>query len=171
MLTRPNAYLVLVTIAVVAFVKAGSRPATRCRDGRSSPCRGSSATRSRSALLELVTSDGFTLAAVFAEPAQKQNTFVDPVLDSAYENDLDLKLAQFDESVWSDKLLHSPGTVCEAILGTSSRMGGETPSPCWNSPTTMALNDWTAGTSTSVTPRCHCLCRDWPASPASGPPP
>ncbi len=55
---------------------------------------------------ELVTSDGFTLAAVFAEPAQKQGTFVDPVFNSVYEDDLDLKLSQFDEAEWSDKLLH-----------------------------------------------------------------
>jgi hypothetical protein len=55
---------------------------------------------------ELVTSDGFTLAAIFAEPAQAKNDFVDPVLDSAYINDLDLKLSQFDESVWNDKLWH-----------------------------------------------------------------
>lgn len=54
---------------------------------------------------ELATSDGFTLAAVYAQPAQAANTFVDPVLDAAYEDDKALKLAQFDEPTWSDKLL------------------------------------------------------------------
>ena len=107
MLTRPNAYLVVATVAVVALIKAGWRPAIRLLVV--------------AALItvpwiirneiqvgtpELVTSDGFTLAAVFAEPAQNRNGFVDPVFDSAYANDLDLKLSQFDESVWSNKLLH-----------------------------------------------------------------
>jgi hypothetical protein len=107
MLTRPNAYLVLVTIAVVAFVKAGWRPATRLLlMAAVITVPWIVRNEIQVGTPELVTSDGFTLAAVFAEPAQKRNTFVDPVLDSAYENDLDLKLAQFDESVWSDKLLH-----------------------------------------------------------------
>lgn len=107
MLTRPNAYLVVATVAIVALIKAGWRPATRLllvavlitvpwviRN------------EIQVGTPDLVTSDGFTLAAIFAEPAQKQNGFVDPVFDPAYENDLDLKLSQFDESVWSNKLLH-----------------------------------------------------------------
>jgi hypothetical protein len=107
MLTRPNAYLVVATVAVVLLIKAGWRPAIRLLVVavlitvpwiiRNEIQVGTP---------DLVTSDGFTLAAVFAEPAQNRNGFVDPVLDSAYANDLDLKLSQFDESVWSNKLLH-----------------------------------------------------------------
>jgi 4-amino-4-deoxy-L-arabinose transferase-like glycosyltransferase len=107
MLTRPNAYLVVATVVVVAFLKAGWRPATRViliAVVVIVPWMVRNAIQVGTP--ELVTSDGFTLAAIYGEPAQRQNGFVDPVLDSAYADNLDLKLAQFDESVWNNKLLH-----------------------------------------------------------------
>ena len=54
----------------------------------------------------LVTSDGFTLAAIFAQPAQKLRDFVDPVFDPAYDSDQEVRLAQFDEAAWNNILLH-----------------------------------------------------------------
>jgi 4-amino-4-deoxy-L-arabinose transferase-like glycosyltransferase len=107
MLTRPNAYLVLLTVAVVAFAKAGWRPATRLFvTAALVTVPWIIRNEIQVGTPDLVTSDGFTLAAVFAEPAQKRQDFVDPVFDSAYDDDLDLRLSQFDESVWSNKLLH-----------------------------------------------------------------
>ena len=107
MLTRPNAYLVIITVAVVAFLHAGWRAATTLLLTAALitlPWVIRNAVQVGTP--ELVTSDGFTLAAIFAAPAQQQNTFVDPVLDPAYADDQDLKFAQFDEAAWNNELLH-----------------------------------------------------------------
>lgn len=110
MLTRPNVYAVAVIVIVIAGRRADWRTAARASAAilvlvvpwliRNQVQVGTP---------RLVTSDGFTLAAIFAPVAQDADRFVDPVLDRAYDDDLDLRLAQFDEATWSRELLERAG--------------------------------------------------------------
>lgn len=49
------------------------------------------------------TSDGFTLAAVYAKPAQQAGTFVDPAFSPAFDSPED-RLLRFDEAAWNSAL-------------------------------------------------------------------
>jgi 4-amino-4-deoxy-L-arabinose transferase-like glycosyltransferase len=104
LLTRPNAYLVL--LIALAFLLAWVGPK-----------------RTLWAFLAAVivvtpwlvrnqiqvgtfrptTSEGFNLAAIYAPPAQELETFVDPVFDPWYEGTR-FKLLQFDEAEWNSEL-------------------------------------------------------------------
>jgi 4-amino-4-deoxy-L-arabinose transferase-like glycosyltransferase len=104
LLTRPNAYLLVVVLAVwflarenwkralvfvgialVVVVPWSVRNAVQVGTPR------------------LTTSDGLSFAGVYAPQAQRQGKFVDPVFNPAF-NDTELRLAQFDEAEWSDRL-------------------------------------------------------------------
>lgn len=103
-LTRPNAYLLVVVLAVWLALRVHWRRALLLGG---------------TALLVLTpwvvrnvvqvgtwrptTSDGLTLAGVYSPQAQARGQFVDPVSDDAFD-DPELRLAQFDESAWSDRL-------------------------------------------------------------------
>ncbi|QXC59483.1 glycosyltransferase family 39 protein [Aquihabitans sp. G128] len=104
LLTRPNGYLVVLVVAFWAWRKVGTRAAlgavaatlvvfvpwlvrNQVQVGTFRP----------------TTSDGFTMAAIYAQPAQDAGTFIDPVFSHAYD-DPDHRLAQFDEVVWNDRL-------------------------------------------------------------------
>lgn len=110
MLTRPNVYAVALIVIVLATRHAGWRTAVRTAAAvlvvvvpwlvRNQVQVGTP---------RLVTSDGFTLAAIFAPLAQDAGHFVDPVFDPAYDGDLELRRAQFDEAVWSRELLERAG--------------------------------------------------------------
>ena len=52
----------------------------------------------------LVTSNGFTLTAIYAPVAQKQGSFLDPVYGSPYQS-LDERLLRWDEGRWNDVLV------------------------------------------------------------------
>jgi 4-amino-4-deoxy-L-arabinose transferase-like glycosyltransferase len=53
---------------------------------------------------QLVTSNGFTLAAVYGPEAQERGAFVDPVYDPAYD-DSRFRLLQFEEGEWDRELV------------------------------------------------------------------
>ena len=53
---------------------------------------------------QLATSDGFTVAAIYAPAAQRAGTFVDPVFAPDYQT-LDDRLLRFDEARWSKHLM------------------------------------------------------------------
>lgn len=111
LLTRPNGYLVLAILVAWTWRRVGWRPA---------------AGLAGVAFLVFVpwlvrnqvqvgtwrptTSDGLTLAAVYGKPAQNAGTFVDPVFSSDYD-DLEDRVAQFDEASWNAKLTR------EAVAG------------------------------------------------------
>ena len=62
------------------------------------------------------TSDGFTMAAIYAPPAQAEGAFVDPVYSRAYDG-WKFRLAQFDEAEWNSILSR------EAVDGVRSNPG------------------------------------------------
>lgn len=49
----------------------------------------------------VVTSNGFNLAAMYSPEADRRDTFVDPVVDAAFD---DIRLLQFDEAAWEAEL-------------------------------------------------------------------
>lgn len=123
MLTRPNAYLVLVVLAIwcwrkVDLVRAGALVLAamvlffpwlvrnQVQVGTWRP----------------TTSDGFNLAAIYSAPAQRAGGFVDPVFDPAF-GDPEHRLARFDEPTWSrlltedaiDGLQDDPGYVLHIL--------------------------------------------------------
>jgi 4-amino-4-deoxy-L-arabinose transferase-like glycosyltransferase len=124
LLTRPNAYLVVAVMAVALWRTVGWR-------------RAAAATAISLAILapwmvrnqlqvgtlRPTTSDGFTLAAIYAPEARAQGTFVDPVLDPAYNGtDVEL-LALGDEGAWSagltdlalESIREHPGYVAQVV--------------------------------------------------------
>ena len=103
-LARPNAYLVAAILAVWVGHRLGVR--------RAGTFLGVAALVVAPWLLrnhfqvgtwKLTTSDGFTIAAVWAPPSQAAGRFIDPVFSPAYGDD-DHRLAQFDEAGWDAKL-------------------------------------------------------------------
>lgn len=101
LLTRPNGYLVVLVLAAYAWAHIGPRAAL-----------GLAAIAVAILVPWLVrnhiqlgtwsatTSDGFTLAAVYGEPAQQAGGFVDPAFSPAYD-DTTHRLARFDEAAWN----------------------------------------------------------------------
>ena len=105
LLTRPNAYLVVVFLVVVVLKYAGWRMAAFA----TAACVAIAGVWVVRDMVQvgtprLVTSDGFTLAAIYAPHAQEADRFVDPVFDPLYDNETDLKWSQFDEATWADAL-------------------------------------------------------------------
>jgi 4-amino-4-deoxy-L-arabinose transferase-like glycosyltransferase len=104
LLTRPNGYLVVAVLVVWAWRKLDLRRAValaaiallvfapwlvrnRIQVGTWRP----------------TTSDGFTMAAIYAPPAQAAGTFVDPAFSHAYD-DPEHTFARFDEAEWNQLL-------------------------------------------------------------------
>lgn len=52
----------------------------------------------------IVTSNGFTLTAIYAEAAQQHGSFLDPVYGAPYQS-LDERLLRWDEGRWNDELV------------------------------------------------------------------
>ena len=104
-LTRPNAYLVVALVVFVAFRRGGSKTALIAAAVVVAVVLPWSIRNAvQVGTPRLVTSDAFTLAAVFAPAAQQADGFVDPVFAPEYDGDLELHLSQFDEADWNDKL-------------------------------------------------------------------
>lgn len=103
-LTRPNVYLVLLILAIWVWRTIGVRQAA-----------GLVAVTALVVAPWLVrnhlhvgtwrptTSDGLTIAAVYAEPAQEADTFVDPVFSPAYR-DYGHLLSRYNEANWNRDL-------------------------------------------------------------------
>lgn len=124
LLTRPNAYLVVAVAGLALWRTVGWR-------------RGLAAVAVSLAVLapwmvrnqlqvgtwRPITSDGFTMAAVYAPEARSRDRFVDPVLDPIY-NGTDLELLSLgDEGEWSSALTRlalesvreQPGYVAQVV--------------------------------------------------------
>lgn len=106
-LTRPNAYLILTVAVVVLWRWVGWRRAALCI----ACCAAVTVpwlirNKVQVGTFRATTSDGFTIAAIYAPPAREAGGFVDPVLDDWYVNhdDGSFKLMQFDEADWSAEL-------------------------------------------------------------------
>ncbi len=104
MLTRPNAYLVVLVVVVVAVRSAGWRRAAAAF-GVSVAVVAPWALRNAVEVgtPKLVTSDGFTLAAMYGPPAIESGGFMDPTVSSWYR-DHGVRALQDDEAAWSDRL-------------------------------------------------------------------
>ncbi len=123
LLTRPNAYLVVVVVVAALWRLVGRRPAllyalvctalvvpwlvrNQIQVGTVRP----------------TTSDGFTLAAIYAPPARERETFVNPVYDHWYDGS-EFEILQFDEARWSaalsrlayDSIRDDPGYVVAVV--------------------------------------------------------
>jgi 4-amino-4-deoxy-L-arabinose transferase-like glycosyltransferase len=104
LLTRPNGYLVVAILAAWAAARLGRRAAVGVvlvALAVFTPWLVRNAVQVGT--WRPTTSDGFTLAAIYAEPAQRAHTFVDPVYASEYD-DARHRWAQFDEAAWSEVL-------------------------------------------------------------------
>jgi len=104
MLTRPNALVALVIIAVYAAITVRPRAAAGllvCTAAVVTPWM--IRNQVQVGTWSMTTSEGLTIAAVYAQPAQRAGTFVDPVFSPAYD-DPDHRWAQFDEAGWSSRL-------------------------------------------------------------------
>ena len=102
LLTRPNGYLVVAILALWAWRKVGPRAAVGLVTVAAcvlAPWL----VRNRVQLgtWRLNTSDGFTLAAIYAPPSQAAGFFTDPVLSPAFNNDEEVRLSQFNEGGWN----------------------------------------------------------------------
>jgi len=104
LLTRPNAYLVLLVVVIALWRSVGWR--------RAGVAVGVcvcvvSPWVARNAVVvgtpKLVTSDGFTLAAIYGPPAVDTGGFVDPTVDDWYQ-DAGIHALAADEAAWSDAL-------------------------------------------------------------------
>ncbi|MDQ3462676.1 MAG: glycosyltransferase family 39 protein [Actinomycetota bacterium] len=106
LLTRPNGYAVVAILAVWCW---------RRLDLRRAAALGGVAllvlvpwlvrNQVQVGTRRLTTSDGFTLAAVYGLPGREAGHFVDPASSREYE-DLEYRLARFDEPVWNGLLLN-----------------------------------------------------------------
>ncbi|MCB1272297.1 MAG: glycosyltransferase family 39 protein [Microthrixaceae bacterium] len=103
-LTRPNAYLVVLIAAAFIWRYVGWKKALMCL-----ACAAVVVApwlvrnKVQVGTWSLTTSQGFTLAAIYAPQAQEQATFVDPVFDESYDGS-DFRVLQFDEAQWSSEL-------------------------------------------------------------------
>ncbi|MCZ7536523.1 MAG: glycosyltransferase family 39 protein [Acidimicrobiia bacterium] len=104
LLTRPNAYLVVVVVVAALWRLIGHRRALL------SACVCAAVVspwiirnQIQVDTIRPTTSDGFTLAAMYAPPAREHKTFVNPVYDTWYDG-TEFELLQFDEARWSSAL-------------------------------------------------------------------
>lgn len=123
MLTRPNAYLVMLIAALFLWRWMGWRKAALCLTCAIAMLVPWSV---RNAIQvdtwRLTTSEGFNLAAIYAPPAQDRRTFVDPVFDTWYD-DTDFRVQQFDEAEWNaalsdlafETIKDNPGYVLDVV--------------------------------------------------------
>jgi hypothetical protein len=106
LLTRPNGYLVAALVVAATLWRSGwRRAALSAAAVVLVVLPWSIRNQVQVGTPRLVTSDAFTLAAVYAPAAQQARGFVDPVFDPRYDGDTELRLAQFDEARWSEVLL------------------------------------------------------------------
>jgi len=116
-LTRPNIYLVIAILAFWAWRTMGLRRAAGLLG-----CCGLVVlpwlvrNQLQVGTFRPTTSDGLTLAAIYAEPAQEADTFIDPVFAPVY-NDPAHVLQREDEAKWNNLLVH------EALSGLRSNPG------------------------------------------------
>ncbi len=123
MLTRPNGYLLALIIAVYLVVAIGWRRAlwfvlVICVVIAPWAIRN----EIQVGTWQLTTSDGFTMAAMYAPPAQAAGQFVDPVYAPQFDT-LDGRLLRLDEAKWDRELtslaIHSaldhPGYVWRTV--------------------------------------------------------
>ena len=105
LLTRPNAYALVLIVGVVLWRSLGWR--------RVAAFVGVLAlivapwmirNQIQVGSFRLTTSEGFNLAAIYSPASQETGGFVDPVFSDAYADDRQLKLSQFDEAKWNDRL-------------------------------------------------------------------
>lgn len=101
-LTRASAQGLLLLVVAWAFVTVGWKRAltvTAVAVLLVAPW----VARNRAAVgtTEVVTSNGFNLAAMYSAEAQRLGAFVDPVHDAGFD---DMRLAQFDEAAWDAQL-------------------------------------------------------------------
>ena len=117
LLTRPNGYLVVAILALWVWRKLGPRAAVALV-AVAACVLVPWLVRNRVQLgtWTLNTSDGFTLAAIYAQPAQAAGTFTDPVLSPAF-SDPEVRLSQFNEGEWNALLTD------RAIEGITSNPG------------------------------------------------
>lgn len=100
-LARPNGYLVVPVVALFLVQSVGWRRAAASA-GIAVLCVAPWVVRNQIQVgtTRLVTSDGFTMAAIYSAEAQARESFVDPVFDPAFD-DPAYRWAQFDEAAWS----------------------------------------------------------------------
>lgn len=116
-LTRPNIYVVILILAAWAWRSMGLRRAAGLVG-----CCGLMVlpwlvrNQLQVGTFRPTTSDGLTLAAIYAKPAQEADTFVDPVFSPLY-NDPAHVLSRLDEAKWNNDLVH------EAASGLRSNPG------------------------------------------------
>lgn len=131
LLTRPNAYLVPVVVVAVLWRSLGPRRAFATL-GLCVAVVTPWAIRNaiQVGTPKLVTSDGFTLAAVYGPSSQEVGTFTDPT-DSGWYRDLGLPALESDEAAWSNRLtavglegvLEHPSSVLQrAVTGVATML-------------------------------------------------
>lgn len=103
LLTRPNGYLVVLIVAGWLVWRVGARRAAGFA-AVAALCLLPWLVRNQAQVdtFRPVTSDGFTLAATYAPPAQARDGFVDPVRSPAYGPEW--QFLRFDEARWNDEL-------------------------------------------------------------------
>jgi 4-amino-4-deoxy-L-arabinose transferase-like glycosyltransferase len=104
LLTRPNGYLVLAILAVWAWRTLDLRRAAAFA-GIAVLVFAPWLVRNQVQVgtWRPTTSDGFTMAAIYAQPAQDAGTFIDPAFSPAYDDDVH-NFARFDEAEWNQLL-------------------------------------------------------------------
>jgi 4-amino-4-deoxy-L-arabinose transferase-like glycosyltransferase len=104
MLTRPNAYLVVLIAAVALWRSVGVKRALTLV-GVSVLVLVPWMVRNQVQVgtPRLTTSEGFNLTAIYSPEAQQTEGFVDPVFDDRFAG-TEVRLAQFDEATWNDVL-------------------------------------------------------------------
>lgn len=123
LLTRPNGYLVVAILALWCWRRVDLRAAvglTVIAGAVLAPWLVRN--QLQVGTWRPTTSDGFTIAAIYAEPAQEAGTFIDPVFSPAYDG-WEFRLAQFDEAEWNELLtetgmeaaLDNPGYVWRTV--------------------------------------------------------
>ena len=131
LLTRPNAYLVLVVVVAVLWRSLGPRRALATLGlcvAVVTPWAIRNAIQVGTA--KLVTSDGFTLAAVYGPSSQEVGTFTDPTVSRWYR-DLGLPALESDEAAWSNRLTaiglrgvveHPSSVLQRAVTGAATML-------------------------------------------------
>jgi hypothetical protein len=135
LLTRPNAYLVVLIAAAAIWRSVGWR--------RALAVVGISVlvvlpwlvrNQVQVGTFRLTTSEGFNLAAIYAPAAQETRGFVDPVFHPSYDG-TDFKVLQFDEAKWNSELSEyaldairaNPGYVGSVVLRNAGAYWDLTP--------------------------------------------
>jgi hypothetical protein len=123
-LTRPNAYLVILVVVVVLWRSLGwRRSLLSALVAAAVVAPWMIRNQVQVGSPQITTSDGFTMAAIYGPAAQDRGTFVDPVFDPAYDG-TGLRWHQLGpESSWSaelgaiaiDEVLENPGYVLEVV--------------------------------------------------------